>query len=164
MNRYEQPRPCAQHQQCVRHLYIQAIQDRHTVLILLDRDPLHIDPRRRRVPVRLDDAPCRLAHPAGKRVSCLVQVNVVGTCLSRITWRRHSRAGHTLDRTARYEYSVILLDQRLRIPSTWATSSSTISSLSPRCIPTFTTSPGLMCSKANSKAITGSIRPAPMIL
>ena len=41
--------------------------------ILLDRDPLHIDPRRRRVLVpkcilRLDDAPRGLAHPPGERM------------------------------------------------------------------------------------------------
>ena len=47
---------------------------------------------------------------------------------------------------------------------TMATFSSTMSSLSPRCMPTLTTSPGLMLLKANSKAMAGSSRPAPMIL
>ncbi len=46
-------------------LHAQPIQDRYTVPILLDRDPLHVDPGRRRALVRLDDAPCGLAHPAG---------------------------------------------------------------------------------------------------
>ena len=45
--------------------------------ILLDRNPLHIDSGRRRVPMtkrilRLDDAPRGLAHPPGKGVSRLV--------------------------------------------------------------------------------------------
>ena len=57
--------------------------------ILLDRDPLHIDPCRRHVLVtkrilRLDDAPRRLAHPAGERVTCLVQVNIPDPCPPRV--------------------------------------------------------------------------------
>ena len=49
--------------------------------ILLDRNPLHIDPRRRRMPVakcilRLDDTPRGFTHPPGKRVACLVQVDI----------------------------------------------------------------------------------------
>ena len=49
--------------------------------VFLDRDPLHVDPGRRRVPVakrilRLDDVPRGLAHPASKRMARLVQVGI----------------------------------------------------------------------------------------
>lgn len=53
-------------------LHIQAIEDRRTVPVLLDRNPLYVEPRRRRVLVakrilRLNDASCRLAHPVSER-------------------------------------------------------------------------------------------------
>jgi hypothetical protein len=64
-------------------IQLQPIQDQRAVPILLDRNPLHIDPRRRRVPVpkcilRLGDAPRGFAHPPGERVMRLVQL--IFTC------------------------------------------------------------------------------------
>ena len=78
-------------------LHIQAVQNRRAVPILLDRDPLHIDPCRRQVPVskrvlRLDDAPRGLAHPLGKRVARLVQMKASGTCPARIFWHLNDQA------------------------------------------------------------------------
>jgi hypothetical protein len=70
---------------------------------------------------------------------------------------RRTDKGHACSVKARRSHSPRML-------RTKATFSSTMLSLSPRCMPTFTTSVGLMCSKANSKAISGSMRPAPMIL
>jgi hypothetical protein len=53
-------------------------------MVTLALSPLHVDPRRRRVLVpkrvlRLNGAPCRLTHPAGQGVTCLVQVDIADT-------------------------------------------------------------------------------------
>ena len=55
----------------------------------LDRDPLHVDPGRRRVLVTkrilsLDDAPCRLTHPSGERVACLVEAQGLAYAFSEL--------------------------------------------------------------------------------
>ena len=57
--------------------------------VLLDRNSLYVDPRRRRMLVaqhilRLDDAPRGLAHPSCKRVSRLVQVDIPDAGPSRV--------------------------------------------------------------------------------
>jgi hypothetical protein len=55
------------------------------MLVLRNSGALLIDPRRRRVPVtkrilRLDDAPHGLAHPAGKGVPLLMEVDISNAC------------------------------------------------------------------------------------
>lgn len=54
------------------------------MLILLDRNPLHVDPRCRRVIVtqrilRLNDTPRGLAHPPGERVACQARASIPDT-------------------------------------------------------------------------------------
>lgn len=67
------------------------------MLVVLDGNPLHIHPGRRRVPatkriLNLDDASGGLAHPAGEHVARLVKGNVTGRCLPRIIWHRYDQA------------------------------------------------------------------------